>query len=213
MKFFILLLLNFTTFSLYGQEMKSEFDGHAWKAPYHLPIPKDWTLERFLIPITFAPQIPYKGVEDIRFTPGWAKVNSEEYWTYAFLWYLDSTQKMDANTIAKNLRYYYSGLIKSNTDSTKVMTKEPQQVVTNFKKAGTKKGDRAAFTGTIKMMDYMQRKLIVLNCIVRIKTCPRSGKTIVFHELSPKPFTHRNWLALDKLWTNFNCEAKEQVVH
>ena len=36
------------------------------KAPYNLGFPKDWGVERFLIPIAFAPQIPYKGVEDIR---------------------------------------------------------------------------------------------------------------------------------------------------
>ncbi len=63
------------------------------EAPYHLSIPKDWTIERFLITISFAPQISYKGVEDIRFTPGWGKVDSDEYWTYAFLWYLDAHPK------------------------------------------------------------------------------------------------------------------------
>lgn len=77
MKYLIILMLCLTSLSIYGQEVKTEFDGHKWEAPYQLPVPKDWTIERFLIPISFAPQIPYKGVEDIRFTPGWGKVDSD----------------------------------------------------------------------------------------------------------------------------------------
>ena len=73
MKHLIILMLCLPSLSIYAQEVKPEFDGHKWEAPYDLPIPKDWGIERFLIPISFAPQISYKGVEDIRFTPGWAK--------------------------------------------------------------------------------------------------------------------------------------------
>ena len=46
-------------------------------------------LNGFCCRLFFAPSIKYKGVEDIRFTPGWGKAGSEEYWTYAFLWFLD----------------------------------------------------------------------------------------------------------------------------
>ena len=56
-----------------GQNVNEEFNGHKWEAPYVLATLKGWGVERFLIPISFAPSISYKGVEDIRFTPGWAK--------------------------------------------------------------------------------------------------------------------------------------------
>jgi hypothetical protein len=115
-----LLISTLCLFSLIMYAQQPEFDGHKWKAPYHLPIPKDWGVERFLIPISFAPEIPYKGVEDIRFTPGWAKIKTDEYWTYAFLWYLDGSVKMDAETIARDLKAYYTGLYMINTrDSSK----------------------------------------------------------------------------------------------
>ncbi|MGL6267834.1 MAG: hypothetical protein ACRC2O_07895, partial [Chitinophagaceae bacterium] len=89
MKILSIIILSLFSAAIYGQEIQSEFDGHKWEAPYTLPVPKDWTIERFPIPISFAPQIPYRGVEDIRFTPGWGKKISEEYWSYAFLWYLE----------------------------------------------------------------------------------------------------------------------------
>src|SRR4030095_1063466 len=197
MKNLTILILCLASLSIYGQEAETGFDGHKWEAPYFLPLPKDWTIERFLIPISFAPQIPYKGVEDIRFTPGWAKVNSDEYWTYAFLWYLDAPPKMDAKIIAENLKAYYTGLFKSNTDSTRASTEKLIPVPTSFKKVATDKGDLETYTGTIQMVDYMQRKPITLNCIVHMKSCTEENKTILFYELSPKPFTHSNWLSLN----------------
>jgi hypothetical protein len=203
MKKLIPLILCVISFNIHGQE--PAFDGHKWEAPYHLPTPKDWTIERFLIPISFAPQIPYKGVEDIRFTPGWGKVASDEYWTYAFLWYLDGSPKTNEKIIAENLKAYYTGLIKSNTDSARAANEKPLPVTTSFKKIITDKGDLETYTGTIEMMDYMQRKPITLNCIVHLKTCSESNKTILFYELSPKPLTHNSWSGLNQLWLDFKC--------
>src|SRR6188768_4409466 len=116
---FVVLLL----FFLKSSGQKEEFDGKKWEAPYVLDTIKGWDVERFLIPISFAPSIPYKGIEDIRFTPGWAKKTTSEYWSYAFLWYLDGTVALDAKTIENNLKAYYTGLIKVNTDSSKIADK------------------------------------------------------------------------------------------
>jgi hypothetical protein len=60
------------------------FDSHTWKPPYRFDIPKGWGVERFPIPIEFAPQVNYKGVEDVRFAPGWGDKTSEQYWSYTF---------------------------------------------------------------------------------------------------------------------------------
>jgi len=191
---------------MYGQEVQPEFDGHKWEAPYHLPIPAGWTFERFLIPISFAPKISYKGVEDIRFTPGWGNVKTEEYWTYAFLWWLDDQPETDAGIISENLKAYYTGLIRVNTDSARAASEKEMPVTTSFQKIATYKGDLETYTGTVEMRDYMQRKPITLNCIVHLKFCTENNKTILFYELSPKPFTHKNWLGLNQLWTDFRCK-------
>ena len=208
MKTLIIIILGFISLTIYGQETESEFDGHKWKAPYDLPVPKGWTIERFLIPISFAPQIPYKGVEDIRFAPGWGNVKSDEYWTYAFLWYLDSPPETDAKIIAGNLEAYYSGLIISNTDSTRSAADKPIPVTASFKKTPAAEGDLETYSGTVEMTDYMTRKPIILNCIVHLKACHEDNKTILFYELSPKPFTHKNWSGLNQLWLDFRCKNR-----
>jgi len=198
-----ILLLSLFSVAIYGQETKPEFDGHKWEAPYVLSIPKDWTIERFLIPISFAPQIPYKGVEDIRFTPGWSNVKSDDYWTYAFLWYLEGEIETDPKIIESNLKAYYTGLIAVNGRN--IPSEKLIPVVTTFKETLTTKGDLKTYTGTIEMLDYMTQKSITLNCIVHLKPCPEEKRTLLFYELSPKPLSHDVWSSLNQLWLDFKC--------
>lgn len=188
-----------------GQE---GFDGHKWEAPYLLPIPNDWGVERFLLPPAFAPQITYKGVEDIRFTPGWGNAKSEEYWSYTFLWYLDENPQLNKTSLERYLKAYYTGLLKINTDSSKYAGEKPIPVITRFKPAKPLPQDTASYTGTVRMRDYMTRQPITLHCRMHATFCKETGKTIYFFELSPQPFTHIVWKSLDELWEGFRCIKK-----
>ena len=183
------------------------FDGKKWQAPYVLDTIKGWDVERFLIPISFAPSIPYKGVEDIRFTPGWAKKTTNEYWSYAFLWYLYGTPTFDAKTIENNLKAYYTGLIKVNSDSAKIAEKL-FPVTATIRPRSTEKGDMKTFEGSVNMLDYMSQKPIGLNFVIHVKTCERKDKTFVFHEISPMPYSDEVWKRLHDLWVNFKCTIK-----
>ncbi len=202
MKIFAIILLSLFTIHIYSQT--ADFDGHTFEAPYVLPTPTNWGIERFPIPIGFAPQIPYKGVEDIRFTPGWAKATSDEYWCYAFLWYLDGEVKMDSKIIESNLQLYYSGLIAANGPN--IPKEKLIPVVTAFKEAAKDSNDLKTYLGTINMLNYMTQQAIVLNCKVHIKICTGEAKTFIFYELSPKPLSHTIWQNLDKLWVDFKCK-------
>lgn len=203
MKIQLILIICLTCFICYSQE-NTEFDTQKWEAPYDLATPKDWGIERFPIPINFAPQVPYQGVEDIRFTPGWGKAETNEYWTYAFLWYLDGKQKMSAKIIENNLKEYYTGLVGVMlSDSSEFKT---VVVKTNVKKVKTLKGDLKSFKGKIDMIDYIANKPITLNCKVHIKSCEGQNKTFVFYEISPKSFNENVWQSLDELWIGFSCE-------
>ncbi|MGJ8501087.1 hypothetical protein, partial [Glaesserella parasuis] len=91
----------------------------------------------------------YKGVEDIRFTPGWGKVQTDEYWTYAFLWYLDGKVKTNEKIIEDNLKAYYTGLVGSNIEKRKIPADKLVTVTTEIKKTKTNEGDLKTFKGTI----------------------------------------------------------------
>jgi hypothetical protein len=203
MKKSAIILCFFLPLISFCQSNFKEFDPKKWEPPYSLEIPTGWEVERFPIPISFAPKILYKGIEDIRFTPGWAKPATSEYWSYAFLWYLDGQQTLTANIIETNLKEYYTGLIKANnvdsSISNSVVTK------TAFNQVATLKGDIKTFNGAVYMLDYMSKKPISLNCRVHLKTCEGQDKTFVFYQLSPKDYTDKVWQSLDGLWTGFRC--------
>jgi hypothetical protein len=188
----------------YGQNVA--FDGHTWEAPYTLPTPTGWGIERFLVPPAFAPSLTYKGVEDIRFSPGWAKQDSEEYWSYAFLWYLTRRPALTAASIEKELKAYYTGLIQVNTDSATLAAEPPLSVKAKFRQAESATGDEVLFTGSVTLIDYMTRKPITLNCLVRSIACMETDKEIMFFELSPQPFKHKIWQSLDQIWSGFRCQ-------
>jgi hypothetical protein len=204
MKSIAIILFSLISVAIFGQEQNSGFDGQTWEAPYNLPVPAGWVIERFPIPISFAPEIPYKGVEDIRFSPGWAKKNSDEYWSYAFLWYLEGSIKLDCEILERNLKAYYTGLITVN--GSKIPAGKVIPVEASFKEIQKEAGDIKTFAGTIRMLDYMKQEPIVLQCKTHLKSCPGGDKTMVFYELSPMSFTHSIWQSLDKLWQDFTCK-------
>lgn len=203
MKRVIVILICFITFNASAQD----FDGHNWKAPYTLSFPEGWGVERFLIPIEFAPSIPYKGVEDIRFAPGWGNAKSEEYWSYAFLWYLDETPVTNETTIQTNLNAYYTGLIGRNIERRKIPKEKLFPVKTSIKEVKAELGDQKTFKGTIDMLDYMEQKPMILNCVAHVRSCPGQTKGFIFYEISPKPSTDKVWTSLGLLWKSFDCLA------
>jgi hypothetical protein len=189
-----------------AQTPAKEFDAEKYDPAYGLAIPQGWGVERFSIPIEFAPSIPYKGVEDLRFNPGWSDAKSNGYWTYAFLWHLEGRPESNPQIIEKNLAAYYTGLIGRNIEKRQIPKEKLVHIKVKIKQANTDKGDLQTYSGTIDMLDYMAQMPITLNCIVHIKLCPaEQNTTFIFYEISPRPAGDNIWKELQNLWTTFEC--------
>lgn len=205
MRKLIPLLLLICSLPVFAQDAAT-FDGHNWKAPYQLASPEGWGIERFLLPAGFAPDIKYKGVEDIRFAPGWAKKTSEDYWSYLFLWYLDGDIKLTASDIGQYLRDYYTGLV--NVNGSAIPKEKIIPVDASIHAIESLAKDQQRFQGTVTMTDYMQQKKIILNATIHVLACKHSGKTYVIHELSPQSFQHEIWKRMDLIREQFVCADK-----
>lgn len=177
---------------------------NGYRFSYYLPSLPGWGEERFPIPIGFAPSIPLKGVEDLRFSPDWAKPQSQQYWTYAFLWYLDGSPKITKDSLARYLTAYYSGLYYANTQGDSIRLLDQVAVTAKINTVPASKGMEASFLGDIRMNDYMQRKPITLRVKIHMRNCP-NGKTALFFQLSPRPFSDEIWKSLDQIWKDFSC--------
>ncbi len=180
------------------------FDANTWVAPYNLVIPDGWTVEHFSLPPDFAPQITYKGIEDIRFTPGWGDIKSDEHWTYSFLWWLEGSPKIDIVILQANVKAYYSGLVSRNI--TGVPANKLVPTTTIVKKITTAPGDTETFHATIHMLDYHTQQPITLNCSIHVKECRDQKHTPIYFEVSPKPFTHPVWKKLSQIRDSFDCK-------
>ena len=67
--------------------------------------------ETIPFPLDFAPQLAHKGVEELRFSPGFFDPAMPGYWSYAFVWRTEDPAEMDAAALGAELVTYFRGLI------------------------------------------------------------------------------------------------------
>jgi len=181
------------------------FNPLTYSPVYLLPVPAGWQVERFALPPDFAKKIAYKGVEELRFFPGWGDPKSEEHWSYSFLWSLDGRPDMDAQTIKNNLTILYSGLLGRNVEPRKIPKEKLFPVEVNIQAVKTAAGDLKTFAGTVHMLNYIKQEPMILNLKIHFKDCPDKEHSILVFEVSPKSADHPNWQKLDQLNTDFKC--------
>ena len=182
------------------------FNPETYSPTYLLPVPEKWSVERFSMPPDFATDINYKGVEDVRFAAGWGDAKSDEYWTYAFLWWTEGNAELNTSILEKYLKSYYSGLIARNIGPRKIPASKLQPTIVSIHVANTEKGDLQTYSGTISMLDYMAQTPMVLNALIHKKNCPDKNHSFIFFEICPKPMTDPEWQKLNKLYEGLECE-------
>lgn len=145
-----------------------------------------------------------KGLEEIRFAPGWGNAKADDYWSLLYLFWLDAGQPINAAVLQTNLKPYYDGLIagnlsKADSENNKVTT------AVAIKQTKTALNDSATYTGTVRMLDYMARAPITLNCVIHVKNGKSDGQSVIM-ELSPKPYGTGVWLQLNAINDGFAGE-------
>jgi len=172
---------------------------------FYLPVPEKWTAEVFPIPIEFAPSIPYLGEEHLRFAPGWGEPSSEELWTYCFLWWIKGDSQINKESLEKDVKAYYSGLVGRNIISRKIDSTLVVPTMASFTEVKAEKGDSQTYAGTVKMLDYLSLKPITLNITVHVMPCAKEGKLGALFTISPQPKTHALWQKLNAVHEGFRC--------
>jgi hypothetical protein len=182
------------------------FDSNTWRPPYTLSTFNGWGVEHFPLPPDFAPAMTYKGVEDIRFAPGWGDSTSADYWSYAYLWWLEGTPMINAETLQKNLQLYYTGLVERNLLNRKIPKSTYVPTTATIRKIKTASGDLQTFDGSVQMLDYMTQRSMVLNTIIHVKDCDAMKHKAILIEVSPKQFNHSIWKEFNKLEKSYSCD-------
>jgi hypothetical protein len=168
-----------------------------------LTAPENWKSEIIPFPIGFASDIDFVGFEDLRFAPDWSKIESENFWTYSFVWYIETYGAMTESKLTEFFGSYYDGLmdVNSNNQADTSNSNQLDKAFCLFIK--TDEG----FKGKIRTHDkFFTKNYITLNIKVKEVFCPDMNKQIITCDISPKAFDHEVWRLFDDVKLKVKCE-------
>jgi hypothetical protein len=179
----------------------------AWTAPYRFPLLDGWRQELSYQPNIDHPHFPLRSIEELHLPAGWPDAGSEEYWSAAYLFWLDPGQKIDAGILQHTFQVYYddhiAGAVIRRNLKVAPGTIKPVQVT--IKKLAAEPDDKDTYTGTISMFDYLGGKPIILNYFAHLKSCSTQNHIPLFWEISPQPVDHPLWSRLKEMKQKFVC--------
>jgi hypothetical protein len=178
-------------------------------SPYSFPAPDGWGRERMEFPLGFAKDIDHKGVEELRFAPGMFKAEAPDYFSYAFMMWLEGSISFDPPSLEKDLLKYYKGLCASVAASRKLdldLTKISVKVVRQEKR-GRLGGEGADFShARIDWYDpFVTGRPLTLHLELWSRPADAQKKSCLLAIASPREKTAPIWEALRKIRNGFTC--------
>ncbi len=161
----------------------------------------EWRSEVLEFPLLFAGDLEYEGEEHIRFAPGWGEKNSEDYFSYVFLWILQNDPNLNASALENAMNSYFDGLMNTGA-------------ITNFNflkkipktKSLLEQTHNNTFKGSIEVYDeFFSNKVIILNAKIKMEPCPLKKQHLVWFYLSPQKNQHPIWNQLENVKANLTC--------
>jgi len=177
--------------------------------PYSLPAPEGWGKERMVFPLGFAKDLDHKGVEELRFAPGMFKAEAPDYFSYAFLMWLEGSVSFEPQALEKDLMKYYKGLCASvaasrklDLDLGKISVKVERQ-----EKKGRLGGEEADVShARIDWYDpFVTGKTLTLHLELWSRKADAGKRSCLFAIASPKEKSAPIWTALRKIKEEFPC--------
>lgn len=165
------------------------------------PVPTGWEHETIPFPLDFAPSLPYRGVEELRFAPGFYQSKQSGYWSYDIAWWLTEKPQFDVATIEAALTAYFRGL------ATSVGRGRYRIEPTMFSAELVSDTASQQLTGRIHSVDAFTTGLpITLNAVIAIRECVKARRHAVTFMLSPRDRTDPIWGDLQATAAALVCE-------
>jgi hypothetical protein len=171
------------------------------------PAPAGWRTETIPFPLDFAPDLPYRGLEEIRFAPDFFDPGTPGYFSYAFVWWLEGRPDLGRKSLERDLARYFAGLC--DAVGGRFFTFDPDRFKATLS-AGTERAPGERFyLGAIATYDPFQKgngREIALNVEIVTRDCPTADRRVVLVKASPKPRSDVIWKDLADIEASFRCQ-------
>jgi len=175
--------------------------------PFVFEAPKGWRSERIPFPLGFAPELKYRGFEELRFGPGIFRAGSDTYWTYVFFWWIDGEASMTKAQLEKDLLDYYRGLSKA-VGGSKGFNIDPAKISIELKEVDPPRSGKSGYTpflsGKLRTYDaFATGNLLELNIEVSQSYFKAAKRRWVFFSVSPRDKSKPVWNVMHKIRDSF----------
>lgn len=192
----ILVFLLLASLVVKGQETKPEF----------LKDPSMWEFERFTLPPSFSSNFPYKGVEELRFSPGMFKKDAPDYFSYAFVAQLDNTSSITQQEVKNYLLTYFKGLCAS-TAMQRNLSIDTSQVNVSIEKKNNTTDGAIIYNAVLNVFGvFADGAPVTLNAEIEVLNDLKAQKTYLLFITSPKEKT-------DSIWQQLYAIQKDFTIH
>lgn len=169
------------------------------KTPILLTGPEDMIFERIDFPLGFAPEIDYQGFEELRFSKGWSKRGSENYFTYIFIFSLEGAPKIKPGQLQQSLEQYYRGLCSAVAGG-KDFTVDPERITVQLSKVKGRRGKRKTYHALVLFQDsFNNGEEVALNMEIEVSRDKKKDRSQVLTLVSPRPYTAKRWQELRQI--------------
>jgi hypothetical protein len=177
--------------------------------PYQVPAPTGWRKETIPLPPSFAPNMKWKGTEELRFAPGMFKANAPDFFSYALLFWLSDDVGIDVKTMERELLAYYRGLAAAVLKGKKqeVDTKAFTLTITAAKQQPDRRPGGEALAGYVGELKWTEPFATGKPQTLRLEihTWPGAKHNCVFVCASPQPQTGAVWNTLREIRAGCTC--------
>jgi hypothetical protein len=192
-------MIRMVTWTLVAGAVAAGAAAQEASTPYTLPIPEGWRTEIIPFPLSFAPELPYTGVEELRFSPGMFEEGSEGFWSYAFIWWVPADHTIEPATLETHLRTYFRGLALAVAEARKVDVGAATFAVSLRTGPG-------GFVGHVETFDaFVTHGQLRLNLHGGVLRCPQVNRQAIFFALSPQESDSPVWSVLSSIRDGFLC--------
>lgn len=170
----------------------------------NLPTPAGWRAETFRFPLVFAPSIPFEGVQNVRFTPGFARFGTRAAFGHVLLWDI-RPEPMEGAQLERALAVYFDGLMENAARGRKLdELPVPAAVSLHPMSAPPRWSD--AYAGTIHTWNAFSRgEEMKLEVEATTRRCgPQHLQVLVAMSMAPR--RDKAWEPLRELRDAVSCE-------